>query len=257
MAAGPAVRFRRPVGDAMEPMPIHSPIICAIDTPSLDAARRLSGGLIDVVGGLKLGLEFYVAHGPMGVRSIAEFGLPIFLDLKLHDIPNTVASAIRAVVPLRPAFVTLHASGGRAMLEAAAAAARDSAADLGLPRPRLLAVTVLTSLDEDDLKDVGQVSTPSHQVDRLATLAHSAHLDGVVCSAHEIEHLRSRFGTRFVLAVPGIRPAWATADDQKRVLTPSGAKARGADVLVIGRPITRATDPTAAARRIADELLAE
>ena len=239
----------------MQPMTIHSPIICAIDTPSLEAGRRLAGQLVDVVGGLKLGLEFFVTHGPTGVQSIAEFGMPIFLDLKLHDIPNTVASAVRAIVPLQPAFITLHASGGRAMLEAAAAAARDTAADLGLPRPRLLGVTVLTSLDEDDLRDVGQDAEPKHQVDRLATLAHSTHLDGVVCSAHEIEHLRSRFGTRFLLMVPGIRPSWATDDDQKRVLTPSGAMARGADFLIIGRPITRATDPTVAARRIADELL--
>ena len=235
----------------MQPKPIHSPIICAIDTPSLDAAERLAGALVDIVGALKLGLEFFTAHGPDGVRRVARFGVPIFLDLKLHDIPNTVAGAMRAIMPLAPAFVTVHASGGRAMLSAASEAARRTADDLGVARPQILAVTVLTSLDEGDLREIGQDAEPLHQVDRLSTLAADCQVDGLVCSAHEIAHLRARFGPSLRLAVPGIRPPWTDADDQKRTLGPREALAAGADFLVIGRPITRATDPTAAARRIA------
>ena len=231
-----------------------SPVFCAIDTASLDAAHQMATELSGLVGGLKLGLEFFIAHGPEGVRAIAELGLPIFLDLKLHDIPNTVAGAVRSVVPLKPAFVTIHASGGRAMLEAAMRAAREAAEDHGVPRPRLLGVTVLTSLNDADLHDIGQDSVPHHQVDRLGTLAQDAHLDGIVCAAEEVNHLRSRFGPHFILMVPGIRPAWATTDDQKRVLAPEQAIAAGADYLVVGRPITRATDPRDAARRIAQDL---
>ncbi len=229
-------------------------VFCAIDTVSQEAALGLAGRLVGLVGGIKLGLEFFSAHGPEGIGRVAATGLPVFVDLKLHDIPNTVAGAVRALVPLRPAFITVHASGGKAMLAAAAEAAREAAQALEVPRPRLLGVTVLTSLDEDDLRDVGQDAAPLHQVDRLATLAQDAHLDGVVCSAREVAHLRSRFGTRFVLMVPGIRPAWSTSDDQKRTISPARAFALGADYLVIGRPISRATDPAGAARRIAGEL---
>jgi orotidine-5'-phosphate decarboxylase len=235
----------------MEPASLQSPIICAVDTASVEAAERLAAGVVDIVGALKLGLEFFTANGPEGVRRVAGLGVPVFLDLKLHDIPNTVAGAMRAVVPLRPAFVTVHASGGRAMLKAATEAARQAAADFELPRPQVLAVTVMTSLDEGDLRDVGQDCEPLHQVDRLATLAADAGVDGVVCSPHEIAHLRQRFGPAMRLVVPGIRPPWSDADDQKRTLGPREALAAGATHLVIGRPISRATDPTAAARRIA------
>ncbi len=231
-----------------------NPIYCAIDTPSLDAALALANVLTGVVGGVKLGLEFFSANGPAGVRAVAETGLSIFLDVKLHDIPNTVAGAVRALVPLRPAFLTVHAGGGRAMLQAAAATAREAAESHGVPRPRLLGVTVLTSLDANDLRDLGQDPSCEHQVDRLAILARDSGLDGVVCSAREIAHLRRRYGREFILAVPGIRPAWHAADDQKRVTTPTEALALGADHLVIGRPITRATDPALAARRIVQEL---
>ena len=231
-------------------------LLCAIDTPSLDAADKLAGELTGLVGGFKLGLEFFAANGPEGVRAIARRGAPVFLDLKLHDIPNTVAGAVRALVRLDVAFLTIHAAGGRAMLHAAATAARDAADSLGTARPRLLGVTVMTSLDEDDLRDVGQDPVPEHQVDRLAFLAQDSGLDGIVCSAQEIAHLRRRYGQHLVLMVPGIRPAWTTQDDQKRITTPAEAIDLGADYLVIGRPITRATDPAEAARRIGAELLA-
>lgn len=231
-----------------------SPVFCAIDTPTTGAALSLASRLTGLVGGLKLGLEFFLANGPDGYRALAAHSLPIFLDLKLHDIPNTVAGAVRSVTPLKPAFVTVHASGGPAMMKAAAEAARETADRLGAPRPRLLGVTVMTSLDSDDLDAVGQDADMAAQVDRLAALSQESGLDGVVCSPHEIERLRRRCGRDFVLMVPGIRPRWAAANDQKRVLTPSEAMALGADHLVIGRPITAATDPAEAARRIADEL---
>ncbi|MEO3435066.1 orotidine-5'-phosphate decarboxylase [Inquilinus sp. CAU 1745] len=231
-----------------------SPIFCAVDTPTIDAARSLASRLTGLVGGLKLGLEFFLANGPDGYRALAGQDLPIFLDLKLHDIPNTVAGAVRSVTALNPAFVTIHASGGPAMMKAAAEAARETADKLGAPRPRLLGVTVMTSLDSGDLGAVGQDPDMAAQVDRLAELSRESGLDGIVCSPHEIERLRRRIGEGFTLMVPGIRPRWAAANDQKRVLTPSEAMALGADHLVIGRPITAATDPAEAARRIADEL---
>ena len=231
-----------------------NPIFCAIDTASLEAAEHLAHSLEGRVGGLKLGLEFFGAHGPAGVQRIAEYGLPIFLDLKLHDIPNTVGGAVKALARLPVSFLTLHASGGRAMLQAAVDAVRD-AADGQHPRPlKLLGVTVLTSLSADDLQDVGQDPVPNHQVDRLGFLVKDTGVDGIVCSAEEIAVIRERFGPEPILMVPGIRPGWSTKDDQKRVTTPDQALALGADYLVIGRPITRATDPAEAAERITEEL---
>ncbi|MEE8270823.1 MAG: orotidine-5'-phosphate decarboxylase [Alphaproteobacteria bacterium] len=230
------------------------PVFCALDTRSLEDAGSLADRVAPHVGGLKLGLEFFCANGADGVRAIARRGRPIFLDLKLHDIPNTVAGGIRSIMPLAPAFVTIHCAGGPAMLRAAAETARAAADESGVAPPRLLGVTVLTSLDADDLVAVGHDPTLAAQVDRLAALAQEGGLDGVVCSPREIERMRRLCGPGFTLMVPGIRPAWAAADDQKRVLGPADAVALGADHLVIGRPITRADDPAAAARRIAAEL---
>ncbi|MDE2199976.1 MAG: orotidine-5'-phosphate decarboxylase, partial [Rhodospirillales bacterium] len=175
---------------------------------------------------------------------------PVFLDLKLHDIPNTVAGAVRAVLPLRPHMLTLHASGGAAMI----AAARDAAAAAGSARPRLLAVTVLTSLDAAALNETGIAGGPRQQVLRLARLALAHGADGLVCSAHEVAMLRDAFGPGPVLVVPGIRPAGAPTGDQARTMTPREAAAAGADWLVVGRPITAAADPAAAAAAIAAEL---
>jgi len=233
------------------PVAPASRVFCAVDTTDVDQARALASGLAGRVGGLKLGLEFFVANGPAGVRAvIGESGVPLFLDLKFHDIPNTVAGAVRAALPLKPAFLTIHASGGPAMIAAAAEAAAKAGAD----RPKVLAVTVLTSLDTNDLKAVGQTADTAEQVTRLAELAKSSGADGVVCSPMEVAILRAALGPDFVLMVPGIRPAWSVAGDQKRFMTPAEAVAAGADHLVIGRPITGAEDPGAAADRISAEI---
>lgn len=226
-----------------------SPLFVALDRPdlagALDLARRLAG----IVGGLKCGLELFVSEGPSAVRALAATGLPIFLDLKLHDIPATVAGAVRAAAGLGVELLTLHAAGGPAMLEAARAAAGD-----GPHRPRLLAVTVLTSLDGADLAETGIGAAPLEQALRLARLARRCGLDGVVCSPLEIGAIRAALGPDLLLVVPGIRPAGFPGADQKRVTTPAAALAQGADLLVVGRPITAAPDPAAAARAIAREL---
>lgn len=226
------------------------PVYCALDTTDLGKAIALAAAIKPWVGGIKLGLEFFNANGPQGVARLAELGLPVFADLKMHDIPNTVAGGVRAVLPLGVAIVNVHASGGRAMMKAAA----DAAATAGPRRPQVIAVTVLTSMDEADLRETGVSAAPADQVIRLATLARDAGLDGVVCSAHEIAPLRRALGPAFRLIVPGIRPAGADVGDQKRIMTPVEAVRLGADILVIGRPITGAGDPAAAARAIHDDL---
>ncbi|NQV45677.1 MAG: orotidine-5'-phosphate decarboxylase [Rhodospirillales bacterium] len=225
-------------------------IFTALDTTDIDHAVSLARNLTGHVGGAKVGKEFFTANGPDGVRRVSDTGMPVFIDLKWHDIPNTVAGAVRASLPLKPAIVNVHAAGGAAMLHAAAGAA----AEAGDDRPLVLAVTVLTSLDDDDLHAIGVDTDVTTQVVRLARLSQDNGIDGVVCSAREIEALREACGPEFKLLVPGIRPTWAAIGDQKRVMTPKEAIAKGADYLVIGRPITGADDPVAAAERIADEL---
>lgn len=231
----------------------NNPIFCAIDTPDMARAENLAQQLSGAVGGLKIGMEFFYAHGAQGYKTLAAFDQPIFLDLKLHDIPNTVAAAIHALAPLQPALLNVHAAGGAAMMRAAANAAAQ-AQDKGLTAPLMLAVTVLTSLSESDLHAIGVSGSPREQVVRLAALARDNGMDGVVCSAHEIDALRAEMGPDFKLIVPGIRPAGSATHDQKRVMTPQDAQAAGADILVIGRAITEADDPQAAARAICDEL---
>ncbi len=239
----------------MTSIPPKDRLFVALDTQNLGKAAGLAQALAGQVGGLKIGKEFFAAQGPDGVRAVAG-GEPLFLDLKFHDIPNTVAGAIRAVVHLRPFMVNVHASGGRAMMQAAGEAAREAAEDLEVTRPLVLGVTVLTSLDEDDLDAVGQRGPASDQTVRLAELARDSGLDGVVCSPREIAAVRAACGPDFQLVVPGIRPTWAAAGDQKRIMTPAEALGAGADYLVVGRPITGAADPVAAARRLVEELSA-
>ncbi|WP_408589929.1 orotidine-5'-phosphate decarboxylase [Novosphingobium sp.] len=220
---------------------MSNPIYLALDLPRLDAAVALAQKVRGHVGGLKLGLEFFCAHGHHGVHEIAKVGLPIFLDLKLHDIPNTVAAAMQAIHVLEPAIVTVHAAGGRAMLEDAKAAAGE--------HTKVVAVTVLTSLDDADLARIGVNGGAHDQALRLADLAQEAGLDGIVCSGHEVGAIHQRWKKGFFV-VPGLRPAEGSAADQKRTVTPRAARDAGASVLVIGRPIARAEDPVAAARAI-------
>jgi len=217
------------------------PIYVAIDTPDLARARILAQQVRNHVGGIKLGLEFFSANGQAGVREMAAVGLPIFLDLKLHDIPNTVAKAVQALRPLEPSILTVHAAGGRAMLEDAKAAAPNGT--------KVVAVTVLTSLDSDDLTAIGVGGDPHSQVGRLTLLAKEAGIDGVVCSGNEVAAARKIWPNGFFV-VPGVRPAGGDQGDQKRVMTPRKALDAGASILVIGRPITQAPDPDAAARAI-------
>jgi len=218
-----------------------NPVYLALDVPQLDAAAALASRVQAHIGGIKLGLEFFCAHGHHGVHEIARLGLPIFLDLKLHDIPNTVAAAMQAIRVLEPAIVTIHASGGRAMMEDAKAAAGE--------RCKVVAVTMLTSLDERDLMRTGVASSAHDQVLRLAELAQTSGLDGVVCSGREVGAVHAQWKDGYFV-VPGLRLPEQGAGDQKRVVTPREARDAGASVLVVGRPISRAADPVAAARAI-------
>jgi len=220
---------------------VTNPVYLALDLQQLDAAKALAEKVKAHVGGLKLGLEFFCAHGHHGVHEIAHVGLPIFLDLKLHDIPNTVAGAMQSIHVLEPAIVTVHASGGRAMMEDAKAAAGE--------HTKVVAVTMLTSLDENDLQRTGVAGTAHDQVMRLAELAEKAGLDGIVCSGQEVGAVHRQWKDGFFV-VPGLRPAGASLGDQKRAVTPRDARDDGASVLVIGRPISRASDPVRAAREI-------
>lgn len=233
---------------------IANPVLAALDLTSVTGALALAERLRGAVGGIKLGLEFYMAAGATGVAQMAELGLPFFLDLKFHDIPNTVAGALRAIAPLRPFMTNIHAGGGRAMMLAARDATLESAAKLGATPPKLIAVTVLTSLNGADLVEVGQPGDTLDQVRRLASLAQQCGLDGVVCSPREIAVLRQDLGDAFLLVTPGIRPIWAASGDQKRIMTPEEAVLAGASHLVIGRPITGDQDPAAAARRIKSDI---
>lgn len=230
------------------------PVFCALDTTDPQDAAALAGRLRGHVGGLKLGLEFFVANGPDGVRHVMQAGLPLFLDLKFHDIPNTVAGAMKAAAALAPAFTTIHGGGGAEMIRAASDGAAEGAAKAGTPPMKVLAVTVLTSFDQSGLNATGVPGEVADQVKRLGELARRNGADGAVCSAHEAPLLRQACGPDFVLVVPGIRPAWAAAGDQKRITTPAKALAAGADWLVIGRPITGAANPAQAAAQIARDI---
>ncbi len=220
---------------------MSNPIYLAVDLPDLERASALVQSVRAHIGGVKLGLEFFCAHGHHGVHEIAKLGLPIFLDLKLHDIPNTVAAAMQAIHVLEPAIVTVHATGGRAMMEDAKAAAGT--------QTKVVAVTMLTSLDDNDMSQIGMAGSSHDNVLRLADLAHSAGLDGIVCSGQEVGAVRHQWRDGFFV-VPGVRPASSVLGDQKRAVTPRQARDAGASVLVIGRPIARAAEPDNAARDI-------
>jgi orotidine-5'-phosphate decarboxylase len=220
---------------------MSNPVYLALDVPRLREGIDLAKSVKGHVGGIKLGLEFFCAHGAHGVHMIGQLGLPVFLDLKLYDIPNTVAAAMQAIHVLEPSIVTVHASGGRAMLEDAKAAAGE--------HTRVVGVTMLTSMDDRDLERTGIKGSAHDHVMRLAELAQDSGLDGIVCSGQEVKAVHDQWKDGFFV-VPGLRPAGSAAGDQKRVVTPRQARDDGASVLVIGRPISRADDPAQAARDI-------
>jgi orotidine-5'-phosphate decarboxylase len=229
-------------------------VLVALDLPSADEAVALAGRLRGAVGGVKIGSQLFTAAGPDVVRALAERGDRVFLDLKFHDIPNTVAGAVASAARLGVWMLNVHASGGRPMMEAARRAADDAAAAGGV-RPIVIAVTVLTSLGQAELDSVGFAAAPQDQVVKLAALAQAAGLDGVVASPQETAAIRRACGPDFVIVTPGIRGGRAQSgpDDQQRTLSPAAAVAAGSSYLVVGRPITGAPDPREAARHIADE----
>lgn len=236
-------------------MTTPNPIIVALDTSQVEDATTISREVMGHVGAVKLGLEFFTANGAAGVKQITQLGVPLFLDLKFHDIPNTVAKAIAATAGMNMFMLTVHTTGGHHMLRAAMDASDRVAQTTGKERPLVIGVTLLTSLDQDDVSLIGFQHTVQEQVLRLADLAQSAGLDGVVCSPFEIAPIRKACGSDLTLVVPGIRPEGSAAGDQKRIMTPKEALSRGADYLVIGRPITDAADRANAARTIADSLI--
>jgi orotidine-5'-phosphate decarboxylase len=227
---------------------VRDRLIVALDFPTPAKALALVSVLSDAVSIYKIGLQLYTAAGPEIVRAVAATGAKIFLDLKLHDIPNTVAKAVGAAGELGVQMLTIHLSGGRAMLEAAASAKS--------PSLLLLGVTVLTSSTQETLSETGVSSTLEAQALRLGQLGKECGIDGLITSPHEVRVLRERLGSEITLITPGVRPAWAAADDQKRFTTPAEALKSGADYLVIGRPITAAADPRAAVERLLDEIAA-
>ncbi len=229
-------------------------IFCAIDTPDMARAKMLAGAMSSSGCGIKLGLEFFCTHGFIGLDAMRDAypELPAFPDLKFPDIPNTVAGAVRAVTGSPPAYMTLHAGGGAAMMRAAQDAVLEESDKRRVRTPKLLAVTVLTSLDDAALDDVGQDSPAAVQVLRLSRLASASGMAGVVCAGGDIAAIRAAEGPDFVLMVPGIRPLGSADNDQKRVMTPVEATQAGATHLVIGRPITESPDPARAAREILD-----
>lgn len=227
----------------------YNPTLVALDTPDLKHALNLAKNLASKVGGMKIGLEFFNANGPQGVKQIVDLGMPVFIDLKLSDIPNTVAAGIRSLLPLEAFMINIHILGGRQMMQAAVAAINE-AEGLGYTRPMLIGVTIVTSMEDADMEELGIDRTASEQVIHLAKLAQDCGLDGVVCSSYEIAAIKAACGAEFKTIVPGIRPKGSSADDQKRVMTPAEAIKQGADYLVVGRPITGADNPEDMADKI-------
>ncbi len=229
---------------------MQNPIIAALDVPTVEQALKLAQQLAPAVGAFKIGKELFTSAGPDIVRRVRDTGASVFLDLKFHDIPNTVAKAVAAAVRLDVQMLTIHASGGSEMMRAAEQAAQQTAAQLGRPAPLVLGVTVLTSQDSNTLAELGGETDVAKQVERLALLAAKSGLRGLVCSPLEIVALRRILPPEMQLVTPGIRTGAEKADDQKRTLTPREAIQSGASWLVIGRPITAAADPRAAAECI-------
>lgn len=234
---------------------MRNPIILALDIATADQGVALARQLAPALGAIKIGSELFTASGPEIVREMRGLGLNVFLDLKFHDIPNTVAKAVASAVQLDVQMLTIHTGGGSEMMRAAERSAQETAAKLKRTPPLVLGVTILTSLDSNAIAEVGYQPNVAHQVDRLAKLAVSSGLRGLVCSPLEVVELRRILPREIQLVTPGIRPADSATDDQKRTLTPKEAIAAGADWLVIGRPIYSAKDPRKAAEQILESLV--
>ncbi|GAB2914243.1 orotidine-5'-phosphate decarboxylase [Rheinheimera gaetbuli] len=231
-------------------MSCQTPVVVALDFENKAEAVNLVSQLDPKLCRLKVGKEMFTHFGPALVKELQQYKFDVFLDLKFHDIPNTVAKAVKAAADLGVWMVNVHASGGSRMMSAA----RESLVSYGTDKPHLIAVTVLTSMEQSDLTELGIALTPQQQVIKLATLTQQAGLDGVVCSAHEATLLKQQFGKDFMLVTPGIRPASSAADDQRRIMTPAQALNAGVDFMVIGRPITKAAQPLDALHAIVREL---
>lgn len=229
-------------------------LIVALDVSTMDAMKSIVSSLGDSVSFYKVGMELFYAEGDQTVRYLQEHGKHVFLDLKLHDIPNTVAHGVSSLTRLGANLITIHGQGGPIMMKAAAEAARESAEKLGIERPKLLAITVLTSFDDESWTSIGGQLPIADQVIRLAKLAKESGMDGVVCSALEAKMIREACGPDFLIVTPGIRPSFAATNDQKRIAKPSSALQDGASRLVIGRPITQAEHPQEAVRLIIEEM---
>ena len=229
-------------------------LIVALDVSTMDAMKSIVSSLGDSVSFYKVGMELFYAEADQTVRYLQEHGKHVFLDLKLHDIPNTVAHGVSSLTRLGANLITIHGQGGPIMMKAAAEAARESAEKLGIERPKLLAITVLTSFDDESWTSIGGQLPIADQVIRLAKLAKESGMDGVVCSALEAKMIREACGPDFLIVTPGIRPSFAATDDQKRIATPASALQDGASRLVIGRPITQAENPREAVRLIIEEM---
>ncbi len=230
---------------------IKNALFCAIDMKDTDQAVALIKQIKEHIDGIKIGMEAFYAMGANGYLRLYDLGLPIFLDLKLHDIPNTVSSAIKSLLPLNPSIINIHTTGGSAMMKAAV----EAIGDIGINKPKLIGVTILTSMNEESFSEQGISLKVEQQVINLSTLAKECGLDGVVCSPLEAKDVKIKCGQDFLTIVPGIRPKNSIEDDQKRVLTPKEAIRNGADILVVGRPITQADDPNQAARSIKESMI--
>ena len=227
-----------------------NPIFCAIDTSDIETAISLVDQVKSHIGGIKLGLEFFTSCGISGCYRLKEFDLPLFIDLKLYDIPSTVTSALRGIFSLEPQYTTLHISGGSEMLK--------SSVDLKnelQSKTNLLGVTILTSFDDGTIEELGFGSSVKHSIEQLTSIAHESGLDGIVCSPYEVSNIKKTYKNELMLVVPGIRSGNSNIDDQKRTLSAKEAISAGADILVIGRPITKAKDPAQAAENLIREIM--
>ena len=228
----------------------NNPIFCAIDTSNLETATNLVSQIKPHIGGIKLGLEFFTSCGISGCHTMKEFDLPMFIDLKLHDIPNTVASALRGIFSLEPEYTTLHISGGSEMLKCSVSLKNELQS-----KTSLLGVTILTSFDDGTIEELGFGSSVKHSIEQLTSIAHENELDGIVCSPHEVKHIKATYKNKLKLIVPGIRSSNDVNNDQKRTLSAKEAISAGADIIVVGRPITKAKDPAESAKKLLQEIM--